>query len=224
MGYISEHNKSIHTSTLDNDIVVLLYQNVKQDCIELIESGYKNYLIDTEKIFSEDETIITAGLYDHIDKVIDEVDLPFIIVPEFHQYTNEIKKGKVNPNTAKRFDLLLTHFQYKPRLKFGVEAKLLAETNTATKNATTLIREYVENAGMGKFINRIYEEDGFMLGYILNGEKEQIVQKINLKITNTYSNKEHLIKHKNHYLSTYILNKKQKEIHHILLFFSGSPN
>jgi len=54
MGYISEQNKSIHTGTLDNDIVLLLYQNVKQDCIELIETGYRNYLIDTDKVFSED--------------------------------------------------------------------------------------------------------------------------------------------------------------------------
>lgn len=223
MGYISEHNKSIHTSTLDNDIVFLLYQNVKQDCIELIETGYKKYLIDTEKVFSEDETIITAGLYDQIVKIIDEVDLPLMIVPESHQYTTPIKKGKVNPNKAKRFDLLFTHFQYKPRLKFGVEAKLLAETNTATKNATTLIREYVENAGMGKFINRIYEEDGFMLGYILNGETEKIVPKINLRITDIYTEKEHLTKHKSYYLSTYNLDGKQKELNHIFLVFPSTP-
>ncbi len=224
MGYISEHSKSIHTNTLDGDIVHLLYQNVKQDCIKLIENGYNNYLIDTDKVFSEDETIITAGLYDHIDRIIDEVDLPFFIVPELHQYTTPIKKGKLNPNKAKRFDLLFTHLQYKPRLKFGVEAKLLAETNTATKKATTLIKEYVENAGMGKFINKIYEEDGFMLGYILNGETDKIVPKINLKITDTYTVKEHLTKHKNHYLSTYNLDGKQKELNHIFLVFSSSPN
>jgi hypothetical protein len=224
MGYISEHNKSIHTNTLDDDIIHLLYQNVKQDCIKLIETGYRNYLIDTDKMFSEDETIITAGLYNHIDRVIDEVDLPFIVAPELHEYTTAIKKGKVNPNTAKRFDLLFTHFQYKPRLKFGVEAKLLAETNTLSKNATALIREYVGNAGMGKFINKIYEEDGFMLGYILNGETENIVPKINLKITDTYTDKEHLTEHKNHYISTYTLDSKQKELNHIFLVFPGSSN
>lgn len=224
MGYISEHNKSIHTSTLDNDIVHLLYQNVKHDCIELIENGYKNYLTDTEKVFSEDETIITAGICDHIDKIIYEVDLPFTIVPESHQHTTAIRKGKVNPNKARRFDLLFTHFQYKPRLKFGVEAKLLAETNTPSKNATTLIKEYVEDAGMGKFINKIYEEDGFMLGYILNGEADKIVNRINLKITTTYSANEHLSKHKGHYLSTYTLEGKQKELHHIFLNFSNFYN
>jgi len=224
MGYISEHNKSNHINTLDGDIVHPLYQNVKQDIINLIDTGYRNYLIDPHKVFSEDETIITAGLYDHIDRVIGESDLPFFVVPEFHQYTTAIRRGEVNPNKARRFDFHFTHFQHKPRLKFGVEAKLLAEINTATKNATTLIKEYIENAGMGKFINRIYEEDGFMLGYILNGETEKIVTKINLKITGTYSKNEHLTKHKNHYLSTYNLGGKQKELNHIFLILPISPN
>jgi hypothetical protein len=224
MGYISEHNKSINTSTLDNEIVYSLYQNVKQDCIELIENGYENYKSDSEKIFSADETLITAGLYDHIDKIINEVDLPFIVVPEFHQYTREIKKGKINPNKAKRFDLLFTNFQYKPRLKFGIEAKLLLEQSTTTKNATTLINEYVENAGMGKFINRIYESDGFMLGYILNGNTESIVEKINLKITNTYTENEQLIKHTKHYVSSYAYCDVRKELYHIFLDFSQLQN
>lgn len=224
MGYISEHNESIHTSTLDNDIVLSLYQNVKQDCIELIEKGYENYLIDSEKVFSEDETAITAGLYDHIEKIINEIDLPFTVAPEYHQYTALIRKGKVNPNRAKRFDLLFTHFQSKPRLKFGVEAKLLAEINTLSKNANTLINEYVGDAGMGKYINKIYEEDGFMLGYLLNGITDNVVDKINLKITDIYTDKDHLSIHKKHYLSTHTLVDIKNELHHIFLNFSNYCN
>lgn len=221
MGYISEHIKTTKTNTLDNDIVYSLYQDVKNDCIELIEKGYKNYLSETEKIFSADETTITAGLYDHIDKIIDEVDLPFVVVPEFHQYTTAIRKGEVNPNKAKRFDLYFTHFQSKPRIKFGIEAKLVAEQSTSTKSATTLINEYVEDAGMGKFINKLYEDDGFMLGYIINGKIESIVSKINMKINTTYTVKELLLKHKKHYMSSYVFDDKRKELHHIFLDFSN---
>lgn len=220
MGYISDHNKSINTNTFDNDIVHVLYQNVKQDCMELIENGYKNYLIDREKAFSPDETTITAGLYNHIEKIIGEVDLPFTVVPEFHEYTATIRKGESNPNKAKRFDLYFTHFQYLPRFKFGVEAKLLVEQPTSTKNVNFLIKEYVGDAGMGKFLNQIYEDDGFMLGYILNGKTENIVDIINLKIATTYSTKEQLSKHKKHYISSYTSRNKQKELPHIFLDFS----
>jgi hypothetical protein len=224
MGYISEHIKSIKTSTLDNEIVCIFCKNVKHDCIELIENGYKNYLSDTDKIFSSDETTITAGIYNHICKIIDDVDLPIHVVPELHQYTAAIKKGEVNPNKAKRFDLYFIDLQYNPRVKFGVEAKLLAEQTTSTKSATTLINEYVENAGMGKFINKIYEDEGFMLGYILNGTPDKIVGKINLKITAVYTAKEQLVVYKKHYISSYSFEDIRKELHHVFLDFSSLSN
>ncbi|MBS4040869.1 MAG: hypothetical protein KGZ81_09765 [Flavobacteriales bacterium] len=224
MGYISEHNKSINTNSLDNDIVLKLYVDVRNHCAEIIEQGYQNYLTDSEKIFSEDETTITAGIYDHIQTIVETDDLPFIVIPEFHQYTTAIKKGKVNPNKAKRFDLHFTNFNYKPRIKFGVEAKLLAETNTTSRSATFLTNEYVEDAGMGKFIKGTYEDDGFMLGYILNGTTDTIVVNINLKVTSTYSVKEQLSKSKKHYISTYTLNGKEKELYHIFLNFPKHLN
>ena len=219
MGSISEHSKSIDTNTLDRDIVLKLYSDVRNHCAEIIEQGYENYLSDTEKIFAEDETTITAGLYDHILMIVESDELPFVVVPEFHQYTLPIKKGKVNPNKAKRFDLHFTNFNYKPRIKFGVEAKLLAQTNSSSRSATFLTNEYVEDAGMGKFIKGIYEDDGFMLGYILNGKTDSIVVNINIKVTSTYSVKEQLIKIKRHYISTYTLNGKDRELYHIFLHF-----
>jgi len=220
MGYISEHSKPIVTNTLDSDIVSKLYSDVKNHCAEIIEQGYQNYLSDSEKVFAEDETTITAGLFGHIQTIVEADDLPFVVIPELHQYTTLIKKGKVNPSKAKRFDLYFTNFNYKPRIKFGIEAKLLAETDTSTRSATFLIREYVEDAGMGKFIKGLYEDDGFMLGYILNGTPEPIVMHINLKVTSTHSAKEQLGKIKTHYISTYTFNGKAKELYHIFLDFS----
>ena len=220
MGYISEHSKSVNTNTLDSDIVLKLYSDVRNHCAEIIEQGYHKYLTDSEKVFSENETTITAGLYDHIPTLVESDDLPFTVIPEFHQYNISIKKGKVNPNKAKRFDLHFTNFNYQPRIKFGVEAKLLAETNTPTKRAAFLIDEYVEVAGMGKFIKGVYEDDGFMLGYILNGTTEKIVGNINLKVTSTYSAKEQLSKSIKNYFSIYTLKGKIKELCHIFLDFS----
>lgn len=222
MGYISEHSKSINTNTLDNDIVLKLYSDVRNHCAEIIEQGYQNYFADTTKDFSEDETTITAGLYNHIETMVEADELPFTVVPEWHQYTTSIRKGKVNPNKAKRFDLYFTHFNSKPRIKFGVEAKLLAEKNTSTKRASLLIDEYVEDAGMGKFLNGIYETDGFMLGYILNGKTDKIVTSINLKITSIYSAGEQIRKNISQYLSTYTRNEQPKELRHIFLDFSKS--
>ncbi|RPI19507.1 MAG: hypothetical protein EHM58_01485 [Ignavibacteriae bacterium] len=224
MGYISEHNSPLNTNFLDSEIALKLYSDVRNHCTEIIERSYLNYLSDSTKVFSEDETIITAGLYDHIEAIIDEDELPFYIAPELHQYTKPIRKGEVNPNKAKRFDLHITNFSYKPRIKFGIEAKLLAEKNTSFKRANFLVDEYVEDAGMGKFIKGIYETDGFMLGYVLNGKVNNIVGSINSKVISTYSNKEILTKNKKNYISYFFFKGNLKELFHIFLDFSNTPN
>lgn len=225
MGYISDHNKFIHTNTFDKEIVYILYQEIKDECIELVINGYNDYINDDKKIFVIDEETITAGLSGHIENRIDNEELHFEIVPELRQYSKDIKSGLIKPRKAKRLDLRITNFQLIPKRRFCIEAKLLAETNTFSKNANRLINEYVEDAGMGKFINQIYDkelfDDGFMLGYILNGSTDGIVDKINLKIAITYSTKEQLFKHKKHYISSYSFSGNLRELYHIFLDFSN---
>lgn len=176
-GYISQYKKSASQNTFDEDIFSTLYQNILENCFGLIENGYRGYLADTEKVFSADETQITAGIHDHIETIVDTEKLPFFVIPEYSVYSKEIRKGKKSPKKAKRFDLLiLTWNNDNDKFRFGVEAKLLAETNYKTKVASTLIKEYVEDAGMGKFIKNLYDpssyNERFMLGHILNGKQK----------------------------------------------------
>lgn len=228
-GYISKYKSSEIQSNIDSDIVLVLYQNVLRDCFGIIESGYKGYLLDSEKAFDSDETLITAGIYGHIENNIKSNELPFDIVPEFYQYTDKIRKGKESPKKAKRFDLrILSWNNQNKTVKFGIEAKLILESNYKTKKATSLINEYVEDAGMGKFINNIYDKKtydiGFMLGYILNGDIKNIKEKINEKITTTYSTNEHLVENENHYISKYVDDKTVKNLYHFFLDFSSLCN
>lgn len=103
--------------------------------------------------------------------------------------------------------------------KFGVEAKLLAEFNWNTRNANNLSKEYVEDAGMGKYINGIYYtnnyNDAIMLGYYINGNVSKIVEKLNV-----YSSVEILFNSESHYISNYIFQDKSKKLNHIFLNFS----
>jgi len=228
-GYISQFGRANSVNNFDNDIVSVVYQKYLDECFEVMENGYKSYLMDTEKEFSTDETLITAGICDHIENIIDTSKLPLDIVPEYMVYSEEIKKGKLTPKKAKRFDLRILRWnEENAKFKFGVEAKLLAETNYNSKNASNLIKEYVEDAGMGKFINKIYDQKsynvGFMLGHILNGKTENIIPKINDKITSTYSIAEQITDYKEHYISHYLDNGKRKNIYHIFLNFSVLAN
>ncbi len=228
MGQISDYNNFIYTRQYDRDIVAAIYKELKDECIELIYGGYYNYYSDTEKVFMVDEEVITAGIYGHIQTIIDEKELHFEIADEFHLITKKMQKGKIKPKKAKRFDLRITNFQLVPKYKFGVEAKLIAEESTSTKSATTLINDYVGDKGMGKFITGIYDEsffdEGFMLAYMLNGKPEKIVDKINLKITSSYSVKGQLIKIEKYYISTYSLDSNERELRHIFMDFSSLSN
>lgn len=225
-GYISQYGRTTSISNYDNDIVFVLHHNFLKQCFELIGEGYDEYLLDSEKVFSADETIITAGICGHIDTIIKKQALPFDIITEYCIHSENIKRGKLSPKKAKRFDLrILSWDKNNKKLTFGVEAKLLVETNYNSKKIKNLINEYVENAGMGKFINKIYDESaynyGLMLGYVLNGKTNNIVEEINIKISAIYSTREHLTENENHYVSSYSDDGTPKKLYHIFLNFSA---
>lgn len=225
MGHISDYNNNSNiSSNIDKEIIQHITDIVKSDCIKLIIEGYNQYLVDEEIDFVIDEPTITAGLYGHIENQINSTDVQCTIVPEHPEFTNSIRKGKMKPNKAKKYDLCFIHFQLKPSSFFGVEAKLLVEENYKNKSANFLISEYVEDKGMGKYINKIYEKEGLMLGYVLKGNPLKIVEKINSKIDNVYSINDNL-KHSTKYgnfepyicISSHINTKK--ELIHIFLNF-----
>lgn len=223
-GYISQYKKS-NQNPFDKEVVLILYYSFLNKCFRLIEDGCLGYLADKEKIFIADETQITAGIYAHIDSIITKQKLLFDIVPEFYVYTKEIKLGKINPKKAKRFDLRITTWDKSyERFRFGVEAKLLAENNFDKKDANYLIKEYVEDAGMGKFIKNLYDPEsysvGIMLGQIINGTVENIKNRINENVKNIHSDNECLNKNNNYYISNYSDNGIRKDLHHIFFDFS----
>ncbi|MEO6704263.1 MAG: hypothetical protein ABIN04_00245, partial [Ginsengibacter sp.] len=63
-----------------------------------------------------------------------------------------------------------------------VEAKLLVENNFLRLRPKFLAKEYVGDKGMNKYISGIYKQQGCMLGYIVEGKIEKIVEKINNEV------------------------------------------
>lgn len=97
-GYFSEFNKRGSNCNYDDDIIFMLSDSILLECVELIKNGYNLYIIDEEKNFAIDEPTITAGIYGHIEKIIHSNSLPFTIVPEYFDLTEEMKKGFVKLN------------------------------------------------------------------------------------------------------------------------------
>lgn len=228
MGYLSNYKKGNNEdlgelqSTKD-DIAL----SVQIDCLQLVFSAHKKLMADEVYLLQPDETRITAKIVGEIEKLILKEDFSYSIIPDPFEYTEDIIEGRISTKKAKKYDLILENWNNKNKIKFGVEAKLLVETRHKNKRGTLLVKEYVSEAGMGKYISRIYKRKGIMVGYILEGSISAIITNINTEVTNVYSDK-HTLKKVNNlfypeetYLSIHVLSDEDLLLYHLMLDFSS---
>ena len=144
---------------------------------------------------------------------------------EPHEYTDEIREGKKRIHTAKRYDLCLRSSTL-TRVEFGVKPSCV-ENYFMGKIATTLIREYVSDAGMRKYIDGIYKQRGCMIGYVVEGEVlRTLLKKSMLEIRTSLTNEQCLIRdnskkfqHRDIYKSEHP-NKLDYILYHLMLQFN----
>lgn len=152
------------------------------EIFDLIVEAYS--AIKTSEPIKEkvDETLISVSLYHALRFLASSKDIALTVTPERHEITDEISSGVVNSISSKRYDIYFENWNSRFPVEYGIEAKLLIGNNFANKLAKTLIREYVGEAGMHKFINGLYKKKGCMVGYIIEGDINNIVIEINKKI------------------------------------------
>lgn len=171
-----------------------LIESFQIQLFDLIGEAYKTIRTPEPFLDKLDETQISLSLFDAIKIIVSREGLPCFVVSELHEYTDEIREGKKSTITAKRYDLYFESWSTLTRVEFGVEAKLLVENYFMGKIATTLIREYVSDAGMRKYIDGIYKKRGCMIGYVVEGSIANIVEKINARIRTSLTNEQCLIR------------------------------
>ncbi|HEY4785718.1 MAG TPA: hypothetical protein VIH57_06700 [Bacteroidales bacterium] len=173
-----------------------------------------------------EETTISIALFEALKLITLKKSIPLTITPERHEISDKISLGIEKSISSKRYDIYFENWESKRRIEFGVEAKLLIENNINNKRASTLIHEYISDAGMGKFINRIYEKRGCMIGYIVEGSIANIVLKINQQVSKTLSNEQCLVMENNpQYNASEIYKSKHKgkleyDLFHLMLDFN----
>lgn len=197
---------------------------VKIDCLNHLSKAYKSLRKSNYKA-PNDETSITAKLFDESENLQSSTEFKYTITPERVIFTKDIREGKTKAKTARKFDLCFQNWNTKNKFIFGIEAKLLIENNFKKRNAAILIKEYVSEKGMSKFINGIYEERGCMVGYILEGSIVNILTNINSEVIRVYDKAQCLIKNTNKKLNhdeIYTSNHKGKleyDLYHLILNF-----
>jgi hypothetical protein len=172
-----------HFSALPSDET---YKAFEKSLFKLIGEAF--IAIKTDNVECDlDETLISTSLFHALELMASKDHLPLTVTPERHEITEEISLGKKTGLHAKRYDIFLNNWDYQNTIKYGVEAKLLTEANVGKRNSNYLLKEYLSEAGMGKFIGGVYRERGCMIGYVLQGKVHMIVKKLNHLIETTHN-------------------------------------
>ncbi|MCG3166300.1 MAG: hypothetical protein POELPBGB_02078 [Bacteroidia bacterium] len=147
-------------------------------CCELILHGYDRVRDSKEVKNNWDEEDISDFLAEHIENYCREHGLPFHIDTDSRDRNASVDGINIKGKKRKRFDIKFSYFS-DPRTEniYGVEAKNLTE-----KNSSSLITAYVSDKGMKKFIAGVYRKKGCMIGYIREGDTNNIIGKINARI------------------------------------------
>jgi hypothetical protein len=159
-----------------------VFQSFQLQLFDLIHLAYLTIKTPEPITENPDEPVISTNLFLALRLVASREGIPLTVVPELPEITDEIALGKKNIKSSKIYDIYFESWNSQYSIVYGVEAKVLIENDCMGRDAATLIREYVSNAGMGKYINGIYRQRGCMLGYIIEGKIPYIIQKINARI------------------------------------------
>lgn len=206
-GYKNIARAANHTPGLPSKEIMAAFQI---DVFNLISDAYKTIKTPGKSNGKPDETLISISLYDALTIVSSKNGSLCNVNWEHHELTDEIRSGKKKSISAKRFDLYFSNWNTPKRVEYGVEAKLLVENDFQGKLCKTLIKEYTGSAGMNKYINGTYKQQGCMIGYVIEGKVENIISKINNQVEQDFDAKQKLIrstaphfKHEEIYISSH---------------------
>jgi len=223
IGYDNICRAAKHNLELPSEEVLESFQ---AQVFELISLAYKTIRTPGPIKENPDEPLISTQLFHALKVVSSKEEIPLTIIIENPEITDQISCGVKPLITAKKYDIFFESWNSKLSVVFGIEAKLLIESEFRGRKVSTLIREYVSDAGMGKYINGLYKRRGCMIGYIIEGNIPNIVGKINNQIEKVFNNKQCVkkdnslkYKHKEIYKSQH-KGKLNYDLYHLMLDFN----
>lgn len=168
-------------------------KSFKNKCLFVIVEGY--YSMKSDGNFNSDweEGDLTEQLIYFMNLSSFAQKWKIDVIPEKRLSSKtsafENKTAKKSP----RIDMRLMSWQKAAKQEFYVEAKNLCETNWDKKDGVTVSSSYqlnrYVNTGVKHFISGYYPSNGCLCGYILQGNKKNIIQKINVILEKKALNK-----------------------------------
>jgi hypothetical protein len=201
----------------------------EQACLWLLIEAFKYMKQDAIYDLSWKETRFSAHLIGHMRKLRSHLDWGLRIDPESYLYRKEILEGLEDPDTAPRIDIKISGGWVHEDIYYGIEGKILVETDWRTRRASNLRARYIDT-GIDNFVNGRYSPDvprGCVVGYVVQGIAFNIGRKINDLLIHRQRNNETLENRHtiNSCLDCYrsvhtrVADKKKLELYHVHLTF-----
>jgi len=203
--------------------------NFEQACLWLLTEAFKQMRQDAIYDLSWKETRFSAHLVGYMQRIRKQEDLRLRIDPESYLYRKEILEGLEDPDAAPRIDIRISGGWVSEDIYYGIEGKILVETDWETRREYDLRARYIDT-GIDNFVNGRYSPEvprGCVVGYVVHGVAFNIGQKINDLLihrgreSECMANRHSLNDCPDCYQSTHTRNtdKKKIELHHVHLTF-----
>ncbi len=187
--------------SLGSDIVSQFQESFETNCLSLFGEAYVhiNNVLDISVDWEEEN--ISANFFNYIDNSERAISLNINISDEHRLYYQDILSGQKTAKSASRIDFRLTTnwTQVKRRFEFYIEAKNLIEEDCVKKGRKSKLiaksnhDRYIKT-GIDNFVSNKYPQNGCLIGYVLQGDPENIVSKINSILDLSERNSENLKK------------------------------
>lgn len=184
---------------LNSTIIGAFNYEFEWRCMSLLSEAYTDAKSKYKITIDYEEENISAILFDYIDNCSQAEKWDIHISDEFRIYNDSILQGKKSAKSVPRTDLRFGMWSNGAKLTYFVEAKNLIETNCSKKGrkskifAQYLHKRYIAT-GIDNYLSGHYPSNGCLIGYILQGETENIIGCINQHLQNCSREPEILIR------------------------------
>jgi len=152
-------------------------------CLFVLIDGFRLMKAANKYSIDWEEEQISAQLISFIKISPHRKKWKIHVEPEVRIYTDQIINGNKLPKEAPKIDLKMLSWKTEIENNYHIEAKNLCENdwtkNTGTKVSSSYQLNRYINSGVSHFFSGYYPLNGCVCGYILNGDWEEVISKLN---------------------------------------------
>lgn len=166
----------------------------EKNCVSLLKLACRS--LKSQKIIDGDwdEENISANIYTYIKKSQQAIDTDIFVESEHPFYSQDILDNKKKAKSAPCIDMVFQHNWGGRAYYYHVEAKKLIDSDyiksgrKKASKASKVQRRYIET-GIDHYVSAYYPQ-GCLLGYVLNGTIDAVVNGINKLLSKDGRNSE----------------------------------